>query len=80
MSNYPKCPECNAPLILPAGLKPWDRIFCKTCGVELEIITLDPFNLDVVVDLDEDDFEDFTSDDAEALGWDLDSEDGLTRL
>ncbi len=73
MFNYSKCPECNASLELPTGLKPWDRIFCKACGVELEIITLKPLSLDVVVDLDEDDFEDITSDDREALGWDLDS-------
>jgi lysine biosynthesis protein LysW len=80
MSNYAKCPECNAKLILPNGLELWDRLFCATCGVELEITTLDPLGLDVVVDLDDNDFEDIASDDTEALGWDLDSENDVARI
>jgi hypothetical protein len=39
--------------------------------VELEIITLNPLGLEVIVDLDEDDFEEAADEDSEALGWDL---------
>lgn len=39
------CPECEAPLTLPAGLMAGEIIICQDCGVELEVLGLDPVTL-----------------------------------
>ena len=50
-----RCPECNAKLIVSQDLERWDRIFCNVCNIELEVVGLDPLDLEVVYDFDDDD-------------------------
>ncbi len=45
-----RCPECNAALTLPEGAELWDHIFCPACGAELEIISVNPPEVEVVYD------------------------------
>ncbi len=45
-----RCPECNAALTLPEGAELWDHIFCPACGAELEIISVEPPEVEVVYD------------------------------
>ncbi|MDY0018534.1 MAG: hypothetical protein RBT47_00885 [Anaerolineae bacterium] len=53
-----RCPECNARLNTPSDLELWDHLFCEACGVELEVIELNPLELEVVYDLEEEDEDD----------------------
>jgi alpha-aminoadipate carrier protein LysW len=36
------CPECEAQITLEAGTEVGEIIVCSDCGVDLEIITLEP--------------------------------------
>jgi alpha-aminoadipate carrier protein LysW len=36
------CPECEAEITLDAGTESGEIIVCSDCGVDLEIIALDP--------------------------------------
>lgn len=47
------CPECDARLQLPMDLELWDHIYCPICEAELEVIGLNPLELEVLYDLDE---------------------------
>ncbi len=75
------CPECDAPIdeeFEDVG----EIITCPECGVDLEVISLDPveFDLAPAEDEDEDDEEDFTYDgeaDEDEDDWDEDDEDDL---
>ncbi len=44
------CPECNAVIAIPEGTELWDHIFCPSCGAELEIINVEPPEVEVVYD------------------------------
>jgi lysine biosynthesis protein LysW len=48
-----QCPECHAALRERANLSPGDRIFCSTCGVELEVTHTHPLAIEVVYDFEE---------------------------
>jgi alpha-aminoadipate carrier protein LysW len=48
------CPECDA-VISVAEPREGDLIRCPECGVELEIIDTDPFDVDFPLDDDWDD-------------------------
>jgi len=70
-----RCPECNVKLVLPEDLELWDHTFCQKCGAELEVVGLEPMELEVVYDdLEEYDLEDEHGDledlDADDLEWD----------
>ena len=45
-----RCPECNAVLIIPHDAEVWDHLFCQACGAELEIIALDPPEVELAYD------------------------------
>lgn len=48
------CPECNAKLTaLRSILSLWDRLFCESCGAELEVVAVDPLELEVLYDFDD---------------------------
>ncbi len=49
------CPECGARIPHIAELELWDHIFCEICGAELEVVGLNPLEVDVVYDLAEND-------------------------
>lgn len=60
----PTCPECDAALdIEEADLEEGQTINCLECGVELEVVSIDPIELHVVSDDEEKDDED------EAEAW-----------
>jgi len=41
------CPECEAKVTLEAGTVSGEIIVCPECGVDLEVISLDPPKLDL---------------------------------
>ena len=51
------CPECSEDVYVDAESEQGDIISCDECGSELEIVGLDPIELDIYAD-DTDDFED----------------------
>jgi alpha-aminoadipate/glutamate carrier protein LysW len=53
------CPECEADVYVDTDADKGDTISCDDCGTELEIVGLDPIELDIVEeDEDEDDLDD----------------------
>jgi alpha-aminoadipate carrier protein LysW len=54
MSNTTNCPECDANILIPAGAMENELLSCPDCGVELEIISLDPVLLDIAPETEED--------------------------
>src|ERR1044072_5426335 len=66
-SNYPRevekvptgtCPECDADVHVDMDTDKGDIVSCDECGTELEIVGLDPVELDIVEEEDYDDDED----------------------
>lgn len=52
------CPECSEDVFVDADSEQGDVITCDECGTELEIVGLDPIELDIYSDDDKDNFED----------------------
>ena len=54
------CPECEADIHVDTDADKGDIVSCEDCGTELEVVGLDPVELDIVEeeDLDEDEEED----------------------
>ena len=52
------CPECSEDVYVDADSEQGDIVSCDECGTDLEIVGLDPIELDVHEDDDLDDFED----------------------
>ncbi len=52
------CPECSEDVYVDAESEQGDIISCDECGSELEIVGLDPIELDIYTDVDLDVFED----------------------
>jgi len=50
----PLCPECDADVAIPADAMENELISCPECGAELEIMSLDPIELDLAPDVEED--------------------------
>ena len=48
------CPECEADLMLPNGVMENELITCPECGAELEVISLNPVELVLAPDVEED--------------------------
>ena len=48
------CPECDAEITIPTGAMENELIACAECGAELEIISLDPLELDLAPEVEED--------------------------
>lgn len=55
MSNTTiECPECAAAVPLPADAMANEIIACPDCGTELEILSLDPLEVDYAPEVEED--------------------------
>lgn len=48
------CPECAAQLDLPTDVEVAEIVVCPDCGVELEVMGLDPVTLDLAPEVEED--------------------------
>ena len=58
------CPECSEDVYVDADSEQGDVISCAECGTDLEIVGLDPIELDIHEE-DDDDFKDDTVDEYE---------------
>ena len=54
------CPECDADVHVDPDVDKGEMVDCDECGTQLEVVGLDPVELDIVEDeaLDDDDDED----------------------
>lgn len=54
------CPECEADVHVDVDTDKGESVSCEDCGTELEVVGLDPLELDIVEeeDLDDDDDDD----------------------
>ena len=53
------CPECDADVHVDTDADKGDILSCEECGTDLEVVGLDPVELDIVEEgADEDDDED----------------------
>lgn len=51
------CPECEADVYVETDADKGDTLACDECGTELEIVGLDPIELDIVEEDDEEEEE-----------------------
>jgi len=49
-----ECPECTAELVLDDVAHKGEIVVCPDCGVELEVVGLDPITLDLAPEVEED--------------------------
>ena len=49
-----ECPECGGTVSLDADVMVHEIVPCQHCGVELEILGLDPFRVDLAPEIEED--------------------------
>ena len=54
-----KCPECGEEVFVEAELEQGDIVECDECGVSLELVGMDPIELDVRHETDDDADEEF---------------------
>ena len=52
------CPECSEEVYVDAESEQGDVVSCDECGADLEVVGLDPIELDLYVEKDSDDFTD----------------------
>jgi len=50
----PNCPECGTEIDLPEDVIQNEILDCPTCGLELEVVELDPVELDLAPEEEED--------------------------
>ncbi len=48
------CPECSEEVYVDAECEQGDNVSCDECGSSLEIVGLDPIELDLMADKDDD--------------------------
>lgn len=53
-----KCPECDEEVFVDADLEQGDFVECDECGASLELVGMDPIELDVRHDAEDDEEED----------------------
>ena len=55
------CPECDADVHVDTDTDKGESVSCEECGTDLEVVGLDPVELDIVEeeDLDDDDEDEF---------------------
>ncbi len=53
-TNTPLCPECYAEVPIPSDVMENELVSCPDCGAELEIISLNPLELDLAPEVEED--------------------------
>jgi alpha-aminoadipate carrier protein LysW len=51
------CPECDNPLDIEDGVDEGETVQCEECGVELEVVSVDPIELAPVEEAGYDDEE-----------------------
>ncbi len=49
-----ECPECGATINLPPGTEVGEILTCPDCGVELEVVNLEPPSLQLAPQVEED--------------------------
>jgi alpha-aminoadipate carrier protein LysW len=49
-----KCPECAAELNLAPDVEVAEIVVCPDCGVELEVMSLEPIMLELAPEVEED--------------------------
>lgn len=54
MSKVAECPECAADVVLPDDVLEGEIVVCPECGVELEVVSVDPAELDLAPEEEED--------------------------
>jgi alpha-aminoadipate carrier protein LysW len=54
MTEQMTCPQCAAPIELAADTIQGEILQCPECGVELEVMSLDPLSLDLAPEVEED--------------------------
>ena len=52
------CPECDEDVYVDADSEQGDIVSCDECGIDLEVVGLDPFELDVYHEKEVDDLKD----------------------
>jgi len=52
------CPECEEEIYVDADSEQGDEVTCADCGARLTVVGLDPIELDLKTDADEDDYKD----------------------
>ena len=62
MSTSVECPSCGVPIKINANSKLGQTVTCDACKAKLEIIWLDPIELDILIDDDDDNDDDFYDD------------------
>ena len=50
----PLCPECDAEVEIPADAMENELLACADCGIELEIMSLSPLELELAPEVEED--------------------------
>lgn len=50
----PLCPECFAVIEIPADAMENELLSCPDCGIELELMCLDPIQLELAPEVEED--------------------------
>lgn len=40
------CPDCGEVVAFAENVQPGDRVFCSECGIELQVLSVYPFELD----------------------------------
>ena len=48
-----RCPECNTILPIPPDVALYDRLYCEECGALLEVVSLNPLELEYVFDYED---------------------------
>lgn len=54
MSNLIECPECVGDVPVPGDAMQNEIIMCPECGAELEILSLEPLQVDYAPEVEED--------------------------
>jgi alpha-aminoadipate carrier protein LysW len=54
MSKLAECPECAGEVSLPDDIMEGEIVSCPDCGVELEVVNVDPPLLDLAPEEEED--------------------------
>jgi alpha-aminoadipate/glutamate carrier protein LysW len=57
------CPECDEEVFVDAESEQSDRVSCDECGSDLVVVGLDPIELDLYEETDDDEFGSYDYDD-----------------
>jgi alpha-aminoadipate carrier protein LysW len=49
-----ECPECSAQLDIADDVEVGEILVCPDCGVELEVLSVDPLSVDLAPEVEED--------------------------